>query len=243
MSYVRRRALPPPRRARGLGDWLDDVIGAVTGTSAAITGAQQAACQGAMPDTSALVGLAAKIADVGTNWTPTGTFTPDDIFSIVGATTAMVRSAWNQVTAVQSNYDTSDLRDAESTFEKLGQQALDFTVAAQDAKAQGIYVNAPNIKQWVMDSMQATMDGMIAAAAGVCDQPAWAAGLATYTSAFNTVWSVVKGVAGVVLEVGQKALKIVTGGLDLIATVEKIAPYAAVGLAAWWLFLREKRRR
>lgn len=247
MSYVRRRsraaALARPVR-HGMSGLLSDLWDGITqGIDPTAAAQQAAACTAATPDTSSLLAMASKIADVGTNWNPSGVFTPDDIQRIVAETTAMLNPPWSQIQAEMATFINSDMRTALSKFQDIGQQGLNYTVAAQQARATGQYVSAPGIKQWVLDAMNATMNGMIAAAEGVCDQPTWLSNLGAFQSAFDTVWSDVKAVAGEAVSLAKSAVHAAEGAFDLVATVEEIAPYAAVGLLAWWLFLRERRRR
>lgn len=193
--------------------------------------------------------FAATAADLRNNWNPGGDdYRPDDLWKVVQQVVQFQIAATPIINAPIGNIGTSDdARDVIKMFTDaigdLQTQMLNYKSAYQAAKASGAKaVHAPGLKDWVTSSLDTFAQAVFHGSSIACNEPWWSGPLQTLFAVASTVGSVCKSVAAIALAVGEKAVTAVEGGLDMIAMIEKIAPFAAVGLAAWWLFLREKKR-
>jgi len=194
--------------------------------------------------------IAAAATDVQANWNPaTDDFKPDDVMKIVNSMTPITTTGADQIINAMDNLgtDSSDkggLRDYLDTIGAIQTQMDNYRVAVNKAKALGAAatVHAPGLKDWVVSSITAIAQGAHFGTLVLCSEPWWAGVMSTLFGVVRAVAAIVKAVVSVAVALVTKSIDAVEGGLDMIAVLEKIAPFAAIGLAAWWLFLREKKR-
>jgi hypothetical protein len=188
--------------------------------------------------------LDAKTSDLGRNWNPTGFYRAADILTIVNQVNAMIHAAQSAVDKA-SNEPTgiqSDLRQASDDLFRAAANTLNYTRAAQAAsQASRTVVNAPGLKTWVINAMNACSNAMMVAMVSSCTTPWWVSALSSFQGVFDTVWTVVKRIGGVVVAIGDTILK-VAEDLPQIYTYLKYAAYAA-GAAYLAIKLGEIRRK
>ena len=194
-----------------------------------ISNAQVSQCVNAANDVTAP--LDAKTQDLAMNWIPMPTYSAAQVRTIVGSVLTMIQEAQAAVdhASAQPNANQSDLNNATDDLARHGQQALDYTQAANQADAAGIssVVAAPNMKQWVLNAMTSASNAMVAAYTVSCTTPGWVGDLAAFQVGFDSVWTVVKIIAGTVA----------AAGVAVVQAAETIAATAAgtFSLLTWFL--------
>lgn len=193
--------------------------------------------------------FAAGSADLRSNWNPTGDdFAPDDLWKIVSqmltlssqANTALIGKL---VAVGMSDGDKWIIQTFADALSDVNTQSINYKTAINQAKQAGAKaVHAPGLKDWVTSSLDTFAQAVYQGSDVACNEPWWAGALETVFAVVQVIVTVCKTVGAIALAVGEKVVTAVEGGLDMIAMIEKIAPFAAIGLAAWWLFLREKKR-
>ena len=253
MSYVRSRALARRRRRTitrsPLSGFFDEVWAGLTGgPSAAVNVALQPTLCSAQADMDAQP-LGQQADDLAANWSPTGFYAPDDVLALVSSHTQALGQGYGALEQAAGTGATLDQQDLLSTatsgLDQVGKQALDFIAAAQQAKSQGMYVNAPGLKQWAVDSVRATQGAVRAASYMSCSESWWQSTLVTIGGAVSAFVAACKAIGGVVATLAQKAGSVVAGAFDLVTWIETYGPWVAAGLAAVYLYssgtLKRKR--
>lgn len=227
MSYVTRlRAIRRRAPAMAMGaDIIAIDTGILNGTSQCI---DQANAVSAPFD--------AQVNDLTANWRPTGFYTSDDIRSVIGSvmTTISQAQATLDQAAKEPNASQDSITRATDDLANAGQRSLDYLQAANQADQQGIRViNAAGLKTWVTNSLGSASSAVTTAAAIGCITPWWVTALATFQSAFNQAWTVIKAVVGTVLQIGEDALQVV----DHLQDIYDVLKWAALGLGAYWVWV------
>jgi len=247
MSYTRTIMRRPTRVARGMGRryraFADDAGDNADNANDMLTQDADSVC-GTSPD---MVTLEAQIQDLSINWNPTGLYKASDVAKIATAAGTVVINATNQLFAqaipnVQPNSDwfnslQSALDAANSTFQ--GMYPFIDAVNKAGGNTSSNLVNAPGLKQWVLDMMTVAANGFQTAYLSACAEPWWTSAAASINSAFTSLNSVCKSVVSAVAKVGQTAVNVVSGGLDLLAFVSQYAvPIAVIGGIGvlWYLY-------
>lgn len=230
MTYTQRYR----RRRKPMGDFLDDLIGGITGVQA--------------PDTSG-VGISdcinqanatmapfdAKVDDLIKNWNPTGFYASADLRSIVGATLNVVRQAQTAVdtASAEPNASSDSVMRATSDLARAGERSLSYLDAATVADQQGQRViNAPGFKRWVTDTMGTASSSMVTAAVIGCITPWWAGALAQFQSAFDALYGVARRFVGAVIAIGETALKVA----DDLPEIYDVIKWPALALLGYWVW-------
>jgi len=227
-AAVRRYARP---RRRGLSGFFDTVTGDLT----SILGQPSPESQCLTQANAASAPFDAKIDDLAKNWNPTGFYSTADLRSIVSSAMSTVQQGQallNQA-AAEPNASQDSVMRATDDLGRAGSRSLDYLQAATQADQQGIaLVNAPGLKRWVTDTMAAASSAMVTAATIGCITPWWVNALATFQSAFDTAWSVVKQVVGAVLAIGETALKVA----DDLPQLTDLLELGLVVMAGYWVW-------
>lgn len=241
MTYL-LRARPRPRRI-GMSGLVDDMVDEYStaypyGAAVDPTVMMQAQCAAKAVDHGR--GFQAKIADIDATWTPTGFFPPDDVRGVISSTMqleAMGRSALDTVQS-DAHVRTDLLNKARNALDRAGARAVDFLDAARQADAASVrLVNAPGLKQWVVDTMNAASSAMIVADAVGCMKPTWLSAIQAYDDAFDVAKTHVVAIAGEVLQAGETAVKVATNILENL----NLLLIAGIGIGGYLLWKKHLR--
>jgi hypothetical protein len=187
-------------------------------------------------------------SDLRTNWNPVGDdFAPDDLWKVVSQMLLLSSQANSQLEQPIGSIGTSDDQRAvikmfTDALGDINTQSLNYKAAYNLAKQTNVAVHAPQLKAWVTSSLDTFAQAVYQGSKIACLAPWWAGALQTVFGIAQTLGAICKAVGSVALALGEKAVVAVEGAFDMVAVLEKIAPFAAIGLLAWWLFLREKKR-
>lgn len=224
-----------PRRVyRGMGGLFDPVAMPFT--------SDEKACLDKANGTPQVRAIDDQVTSLGRNWKPTGYFRPADIAALLAmmATEAAAagdalakapRSTSDASTVIAMAFDDLKRRYQERSF--VYQNAL---AAAQQQGAN--VIDAPGLKDWVIDSMRAISDAYVTATVLACRQSWIEAWLDRAYKAMVAIGAVAMRIIGVAIQVGDKVIDAATG----LASLIKYIPYAAVALGAWWLYGEFKSR-
>ncbi len=211
MTYM-IRARRQPRHA-GMSGLVDDMIDQystpVPGAGIDPTVVLEARCV-----TKAVAdgrGFKSKIDNLDATWNPTGFYPPDDVRAVISSTMELEAHGRAAIDKVQSeaHVRTDLLNRARDALDRAGARAIDYIDAAREADSKSIrLVNAPGLKQWVIDTMNAASAALIVGQAVDCLKPWWLSALEAYQEAFDVAIAHVVSVAGSVLAVGENAVKV-----------------------------------
>lgn len=242
MSYIttkRSRAVVRRKRRRGLGDSFADILDAkFFGNS---RGADYDRCAAAATQEEAA--LDAQTYDLAQNWHPLDTVSPSDLKNLVDNMMALVQSATSLNERAASESDSSEVAQFRRTISNIAEQCASYyTSIAAAQKAGAAACNAPGLKDWVTISMANLSAAMHDSYVVHCMTSWFVLLFNAMKGFFMAVYAAAKAIVGVVLKLGEKLVDTVEHTFDLIKVIEDYAPLAIVGLAAWWIFLREKKR-
>jgi len=182
--------------------------------------------------------LDAKTKDIVQNWQPLPTFDPGQIRGITISILSVIHQAQatlDQAGQLEISPDLrTQLQNETDELERHAIQAQQYNDAANAADAQGsTQVSAPNIKQWVINAMNASSNAMVTAYTVGCMQPWWIGALSAFQTAFDTAWGVVMSIVGAAVAIGGAALTAVEGAATLITGTSKFVTW----LFKWWPLL------
>ncbi len=212
MIRARRRPRPLPVRP-GMSGLVDDMIDQystqIPGGGIDPTVVLEAQCVNKA--VAAGQAFKSKIGNLDATWNPTGFFPPDDVRSVIGSTMELEvlgRAAIDKV-QTEAHVRTDLLNRARDGLDRAGARAIDYLDAAREADNKSIrLVNAPGLKQWVLDTMNAASAALIVGQAVDCLKPWWLSALEAYQEAFDVAITHVVAIAGSVLAVGENAVKV-----------------------------------
>jgi hypothetical protein len=213
MTYMIRARRQPRRRLTGMSGLVDDMIdqysNAVPGYSIDPTVMLEAQCvTKAVSDGQT---FKSKIDNLDATWNPTGFFPPDDVRAVISSTMELEAHGRAAIDKVQTeaHVRTDLLNRARDGLDRAGARAIDYLDAAREADSKGVrLVNAPGLKQWVIDTMNAASAALIVGQAVDCLKPWWLSALQAYQDAFDVAITHVVAIAGSVLAVGENAVKV-----------------------------------
>lgn len=268
MSYVvqkrRGRKLKRGRPRQGMGDMTTFMYGAMCNNvspgdalfstcQSIVYGddADYTACSAAADQATS--SLDAQTQDLATNWQPTGTYATADVRSIVSTVMTMVQQAQSAVTQALTTAPSTQqdlLNQMQDNLFNDGQQATNYTQAANDADSQSVSVNAPNLKQWVTGTMTDCSMAMHAAAVVSCQLPWYVSALASFQAAFNAVYALAQTIVGVAVALATDAVDAVETGLNLTQKGLGILDWminnpllTLGGIALVWYLIGEEHRQ
>jgi hypothetical protein len=242
MSYqlTRPRTLVRKRRRRGVGSW-DDIVSIFDPPDST---AESMQC---LDEANAKVaGLDARTSELAKTWKPTGFYTPDQIGTIISETLKITSAATSTLaTAPLSTNDAKAMKSqAIMDVQKKAQQSLNYTAAAVKARENGSnVVDAPGLKQWVLSTMNAASSALVTASVLECQMTWLANAIIKFQTIFDAAASVIKRVAGIVIKLGQVAVKAVEEGIDLVGMLLPVAKWGAVAFAVAFVVKKIKDRR
>lgn len=196
---------------------------------------QLAQCVDAANQTTASIDQQAQL--IAASWNPQAAFAPDQIRAIVSMVLTVIQQAQNAVDNAQAqpNANQSDLNNATDDLTRHGAQAIDYLTAANQADASGsAVVNAPRIKQWVLNALDSGSNAMVAAYTVSCMTPSWVGDLAAFDAAVGVLASAVIAIAGLALAAVQTAGHIVVNATEGITTLATGTFHFLEWLSKWW---------
>lgn len=226
------------RARRGLSGFVDDIGNTISGiidpkiNSQCLDEANQQVAE-----------LDARTLDLAANWKPTGFYSPADVQKLIIQTMALISSATDTVGKAPRSTDDSEtqIQQALDTLFQKGQRSMVYVKALQDATKSGATViNAAGLKDWVLDSMQASSSALVTASVMECNTPWLASAVLALAPLFDALVDVAKRVLNAVLKLGDTVLK-VAEGIPEILTILKWG--AIVGAALWGISELRKRGR
>jgi hypothetical protein len=192
---------------------------------------------------AAVAPLDSQIYNFAKNWQPTGTYHPEEVQAIVLQTMAVVRSASDAVSAAPLS--TADARQmTQEALDKLyqaGTDSLRYSQAVSDALANGNdAIEAPDLKQWVLDSLNACSFALVHASVLSCNMPLLATWIIAITPPLQAAIATCLKAIGIAANTAINVLK-VPG--KILGFVEDVLTYGAIGLGAYLLYRWTKKRK
>lgn len=241
MSYLvkQRRYRGQPKAMDGFTDFINTIADQIWQKSGRPPTEVQACLTAANAQTAQ---LDAKTRDLNLNWKPTGFYSPTQVQQLV-AGVADVLNRSNAALQKSLSGAISDERDALKEFITRNNKQIaasqPYLAAARQVSSSGAAaVNAPGLKNWVIKAMIDASSGIDAAYVMVCLEPWWIDVARAFVVAFNALWSLAKGIVGVVVDVGAAVVK-VASNLDTIWTIAK---WGGLAMAAAFV-IREVQRQ
>lgn len=192
----------------------------------------------------AVANVDAWIKKLSTSWYPTGYYTPAEIDKIVGALIPLTQKTRAAVAnAPDSTSDAvSNKMNAAHGLIDIEAQLVQYQKSAATARQSKGIVDAPNMRAFVIRSLLTISEALVLVSVLECN-----------TTFLDTMWDgmvgaakIVAGVAGVAanaaLAVGGAVVKAVETTAGIAATIIKFAPYAALGIGAYFLYGYIKKR-
>jgi hypothetical protein len=251
MVARRRRAR---RGQQALGGVLDSIWGALGAPSNAITSAVRDYGQGKTQECLAAADqytaqLDAKMYALAQQWNPNPAFVPADVLAILGSVSnVMVQAQTRLLTTPWNTGDaTAVIAQAMGDLNKQIQDATRFTNAVAQAKATGSpYVNAPDIKDWVLQSMIATSQAYAVAFIETCDVT-W---LERVLQSVDDVLNSVPHYVGVAIEAavnaavaaGTAVVDVASGAFSIVSFLGKYGLYLALAGGGYYAYTKYKKK-
>lgn len=179
----------------------------------------------------------AQTNDLQKNWIPTGIYTIAQVDTIVNATLSMMRDATKRMDQAEgeplAQGDRDALRMVRADIQRKMTESLKFVDAMKAARAQGVeYIDAPGLKRWVVYSMNAASNGIVAIYYVLCKRPWFVGALAGFMAVFNAVYAVAKTIVGVAAAIVKTVIRVP----DHIGTAIKVAKWGVLAGVAYWVY-------
>lgn len=239
MSYALARYR---RRDLGLGIWPFN-----TDTAYDVDNAEQKRCTDKANAAHQVTGMEAEVKRLRQDWNPTGFYRPSEIRSLITLLKDAAAAAGAELKAAPlSTRDAQKVKDDafESAVNKIADRGKAYEEAIVNAKkTSSTAINAPGFKKYVLDAMSSIAWVYVAAAYLHCRQ-SWLESvldkgfraMASLGAQVSKFLGVAADAAGKIIDAGDKAL-------DILATIIKWAPYAALGVGGYFVYGRFIRDR
>jgi hypothetical protein len=193
--------------------------------------------------------LDARVNDLAKNWNPTGFYTPAQVNEIVNNAMAVISNARGAVSKAGSQAGLApsaitQLKQSQDDMDRAQQRSLDYLGAATAAQKSGSTVDAPGLKTWVTNTLNAASSAFVTAHVVSCELPWWVSVAASFLGVLVTVINALKKIVGVAVSAGVGLVKVAADAaesLPMIWTIVKWGGLAALGVFAVWK-LKEYRR-
>ena len=183
----------------------------------------------------------AKVADLDArwyglaqNWHPTGTYVPADISKILQ--TGIVALQQAKVVVILSPYSTSDastvINQAVTDIDKQVADSIRFDNAMKQGQASGIAVSAPDLKDWLVQSLLTASNAFVVRSVLECNTT-WLDQADYYlTQAYN----VAVQIQGIVADAATAVINTVGGAFDAAKFVTSYAKYGFLAAGAYFAY-------
>lgn len=231
MSYHHSALQRYGRRSMG-GDLLHDV-------KETLERIEEVDCLNQANMSSAVVAIDSQVSNLAKTWNPTGFYSPADVnklFSVISTAIAQAR-----IPLATAPFTTSDagmvIKQAGHDLDRALDKGQVFVDKMAEAQRAGISViDAPGMKMWVLQSLNAVSSAYVTVAALQC-RKTW---LDTAAGWVASAVAAVKAVVGVVIKAGETALKVVDSTIGVTAAVAKYLPWAALALASYFVYTKAR---
>lgn len=185
------------------------------------------------------------INDLEQQWRPTGFYTPDEINKVTSTVLDQTGGVFNQLEEAAEEMKVVGKVELQFTaFASKVSDAVPFLNAGKKARTEGIrVVNAPGLRDWVLDTMKATRNLSRAIFLHSCNRPVMLRIVTAAAQAMMVVRTVVLAVGGAALAAGEVAVNVLGGVGQLLGFVVKHLPLFALGGAGLYLYKRMRDRR
>lgn len=204
------------------------------------------ACLQRANDARQVKAIEAEISRLNTTWNPTGYYRPADVRLVINTLATAAEQAGAVLagaplsTATARNDKNSAVEDVRSKF---GDQARYYEQSIAAATKSGVNViDAPNLKRWVISSMQSIANVYVTASVLHCRQSWLESVLDKAYKAMAGVGSVVYRIVGVAVKVGEAVIEAVETSVGIAAVVIKYAPYGFAALVGYVGYQYMKKR-
>jgi hypothetical protein len=186
---------------------------------------------------SAVSALDAQTLNLAKTWNPTGFYSAADVNKLYTTVSTLIAQA--RIPLATAPFTTSDsdmvVKQAGHDLDRALTKGQAYLDAMQQAQARGLAtIDAPGMKMWVLNSLNAVSSAYVTVAALQC-RKTW---LDTAAGWIASAIAAIKSVIGVILKAGELALKVAGDTLDFVAMVSKYLPWAALGVAAYWVYTK-----
>jgi hypothetical protein len=199
------------------------------------------------PESATYQGLLARADELERTWNPTGYYTWNDMSDVIAATIKLSGQASSAAITFNSGNSTPSAKDrvndARDNYWAVAKRANDYTEAWQTARATGKPIAAPGFKQWVVDDLRAAAGLFRAIEVSACQAPWWLGAAVSFSSFFVDVVNVAKRVLGIVLKLGEAAIKAGETTADILAFLLPKLPYIALAVGGYLAYKAIKKRQ
>jgi len=236
MSYVQK-----PRRVRTRSGRVVNLGGLWENLQAAKT--QETTCINQANNSSTVKAIDAQIDQLLTGWRPTGYYKVADVQQLLDAIETEAQAAG--VALKNAPRSTSDAEDQiaqafDDLMRKWQSPAQNYRVAVAGAQKSGLAIDAPGLKDWVINSMRAISDAYVVVTVMECMQTWVEKWLSRAYNAMVAIGAVARKIIGVVIKIGEEVYHAAEKTGDFLKFLVTYGPYAALGVGAWVLFKKAK---
>lgn len=180
----------------------------------------------------------AQAYDLAKTWNPSGYYDPETLRAMVAKQQMLVQAAYQTLANAASSCANAPgcqsgdlLGSKKDDLDGVNAQALTYIAAVDSAEqsasaaVQTVYVIAPGVKTWILDSLNAVSAATHAASVVACQMPWWASALGALVAFGDALVAFCKSVLGVAVDVAKTAI---ATGKAIGQTV-----YEGIGITAW----------
>lgn len=183
--------------------------------------------------------LDARWYNLAQNWHPTGTYQPADVTKILQ--TGLVALQQAKVIVVLSPYSTSDastiINQAVDDIDKQVRDSVRFDNAVVQGKAAGVAVAAPELKDWLVQSLLTASNAFVVRSVLECNTN-WLDQADYYlTQAYN----VAVQIQGIAIDAVESVVNVAAGAFDAAKFVTSYAKYGFIAAGAFVLYKMFKK--
>ncbi len=213
-----------------MGGYLEDLV-------ADLERKTEVECVNKANMSSAVVAIDNQVSNLARTWNPTGFYTAADVNKLYATINTAVAQA--RIPLATAPHTTSDadtvIRQAGSDLDRALAKGQVFVNAMAAAQKAGIStIDAPGMKMWVLQSLNAVSSAYVTVAALQCRQT-W---LDTAAGWIASAVAAVRAVVGVVIKAGQTALKVVESTIDVTGVVAKYLPWLALAVGSYFVYTK-----
>jgi hypothetical protein len=231
--------------------YIKQPLGGVLDVMASLTGgtpptSDEQACLNKANASPQVAAIDAEIDKLSKGWHPTGYYSPADVQNILAVFADEAEAAGAALASAPiSTGDASQVKaqafaDLMRKYSEPSKGYENAVIAAKSAGSNAI--DAPGFKDWVIRSMRAISDAYVTATVLQCRQSWVEKWLDRAFRAMMAIGAVVWRVGGVAANLAVNVVKAVESAAGIVGALIRIAPFAAVGVGAYFLYTEFKKR-